>query len=211
MIKEIWNKLFKILVFCLISTLLYSCGFYTPTSIKRRFTYCYDGKDTGLDTLLNIDGFFYVKNELNSKLVPDKSNVGYFNPSYVFHNDGFVHDNAYLLLDMKRNKWENFTENFTGASFGRYLLCNDTIKFQYVDPPGGMAQGIAEVWFKIVDKDNIRPIYWGDPDSVSANAINKFLKEGYYRNDIFTFYPMKRKIDPKKTWIYNKKWFRCKK
>lgn len=191
-------------------SILSSCGIGTPLRTKRSFSYCYDGENTGLDTMLNLKGFFYIKNEVNINLIIDKSNVGNFQPAFKFYENGFVHRNPYILLDLNKSKFGARIDNFSGADFGRYILNGDTIKIQLVEPPGGQTQDIYEVWFKILDKNNIRPIYWGDPDLVSNETVNEYLKKGPFRNEIFAFYPMARKINPEKTWIINKRWFRCK-
>ena len=36
-----------------------SCGFFiVPKHVKQNFTYCYDGIDTGIDSLINIEGYY---------------------------------------------------------------------------------------------------------------------------------------------------------
>jgi hypothetical protein len=199
------------LIFFVCLFFLAGCGIGTPLRTKSSFSYCFDGENTGLDTMLKLNGFFYIKNEVNKNLIIDKSNVGNFHPNFKFYENGFVHDNPYILLDLNKSKFGSWIDNFSGADFGRYILNGDTIKTQLVEPPGGQIQEIYEVWFVFIDKYNIRPVYWGDPDLVSNATVNAYLKNGPYRNEIFTFYPMERKINPEKTWIYNKRWFKCNK
>lgn len=192
-------------------SILSGCGISTPLRTKRSFTYCFDGENTGLDSLIDINGFFYMKSDINQNLIIDKGNVGNFYPNFKFYENGFVHNNPYILLDLNKSKFGSWIDNYSGADFGRYILKGDTIKIQLVEPPGGQTQEIYEVGLVIIDKYNIRPIYWGDPDLVSNATVEEYLKKGYYRNKILTFYPMERKINPEKTWIYNKRWFKCKK
>lgn len=190
-------------------TILSGCGIGTPLRTKSSFSYCFDGENTGLDTMLKLNGFFYIKNEVNKNLIIDKSNVGNFQPAFKFYENGFVHRNPYILLDLNKSKFGSRIDNFSGADFGRYILNGDTIKIQLVEPPGGQTQDIYEVWFVIIDKYNMRPVYWGDPDLVSDKTVEEYIKKGPYRNETFTFYPMESKINPEKTWIYNKRWFKC--
>jgi hypothetical protein len=40
-------------------TLLVSCNsLWVPSNIKRNFTNCYDGENVGLDSIININGFY---------------------------------------------------------------------------------------------------------------------------------------------------------
>jgi hypothetical protein len=41
-----------------ISLIFSSCGFIAPREMKRNFKYCYDGKNTGIDSLINIHGYY---------------------------------------------------------------------------------------------------------------------------------------------------------
>lgn len=198
------NRCFYIITF--FTLVLVGCGIYTPNRIKRSFTYCFDGNKTGIESMLNIDGVYYIKNEKTEKVQLDITTSGYFQPCFVFYDRGFVHDNAFLIANKKRNY---FDERY-GARFGSYILCNDTIKLQYVSSPYAMMQGSAEVWFKIVDKEHIRILYWGEPGLGCQKTIDEYSKYGYYKGAIFEFYPYKNKINPEKAWLYQKRWFRCK-
>lgn len=194
-------------------TILSGCGIGTPLRTKSSFSYCFDGENTGLDSLINIDGFFYMKSKINENILLNESNIGYFYPSFVFYKKNFVHINPYydLVFSKPKSSLHNFFDTHTRAEFGSYILNGDTIKIQLVEPPGGQTQDIYEVWFVIIDKYNMRPVYWGDPDLVSDKTVEEYIKKGPYRNETFTFYPMESKINPEKTWIYNKRWFKCNK
>ncbi len=181
--------------------LMYGCTYMVPYETKWRFYYYYDNEYTGLDTLINLDGFYHVK-------VDDKSTIkraqDTLYPSYVFYKNGYVNLNTgyeYLL-----NKYDEFS-HFDGmwGDYGRYILVEDTIKLQYIMSPGGMSRGMAEIWFKIIDENTIRKIYQGRGDYAWKGEhpyTYTYLKRG-----TFVFAPLDTKIEPEKTWLMKRRWF----
>ena len=93
------------LIFFVCLFFLAGCGIHTPSRTRKSFSYCYDEKKTGLDTLLNMSGFFYMKNNANENLIINESNVGNFQPAFKFYENGFVHNNPYILLDLNKSKF----------------------------------------------------------------------------------------------------------
>ncbi len=50
-----------------------------PKYISERFTYCYDGKDTGIDSLLNTDGYYVIADSFKDIGYNSRKDTAYFN------------------------------------------------------------------------------------------------------------------------------------
>jgi hypothetical protein len=135
-----------------ICTICSSCSCHiTPQYVKDYFNYCYDGAYTGIDTLINIEG--------------------YYEPHLMFYKDGTC-INGFMGIwrktiqeqfeemvnaprEMKVFHWDN--------NWGCYVICGDTIKVRTVKRAGcgGMDAiwWLDEKWFKIIDKNTLEKIY----------------------------------------------------
>jgi hypothetical protein len=177
----------------------YSC--IVPSWITREFRYCFDGKKTGLDALINIKGYYApdtVIREANKIFAKDT-----LHPAYIFYDNGLVEGKARVSYYLEHEKLSFFAKR--GGSYGRYILHSDTIKLQYVTGPGGQSRGIAEIWFKIIDRNTLQRI------ETEKKTSRSYVELPYYAEQIFIFRPLEIKVKPEETWIYNKSWFRCKK
>ena len=184
----------------LVSIIFTSCSFTVPPRIKREFKYCFTGEKTGLDTLINIKGYYAPDTVIreSNKILPKDT----LSPAYIFYDNGFVEGNARTSYYLEHEKLSFFAKR--GGSYGRYVLHGDTIKLQYVTGPGGQSRDIAEIWFKIIDRNTIQRI------ETEKKASLSYVELPSYAERIFIFRPLEIKIKPEETWIYNKKWFRCK-
>ena len=152
------TTVFLIIIMCALTML--ACN-AIPKSIKNSFTYChYNGKYTGIDTLINIDGY-YEEMSINkwpcTKTLQNKSGyyidtVGYdINTAYLrfmFYDNGLIayniNDRYYddrkkehikkdissFLKDFFENSEAPGANYFYGNEWGSYIICGDTIKVQ---------------------------------------------------------------------------------
>lgn len=177
------------------------CTCIVPYRIKKDFKYCFDGERTGLDTLININGYYapdaiirssnYMRFNGKSTLVKDT-----LSPAYVFYDNGFVFGiggRDFFIENTKISLWGMLEP-------GGYVIHGDTIKLQYINAPCGQSRELVEIWFKIIDKNTLQRI-----DAGANNPLQSFAKR------IYVFRPLEINVQPEKSWIYNKKWFRCKK
>ena len=163
-------------------------------SEKMEFKYCFTAEKTGLDTLININGYYAPSpdNEIRQwkgRILPNDT----LKPAFVFYDNGFVFETT-CIDHLIENKKFSF---FWVADPGGYILHGDTIKLQTLDTPGGQSRELGEYWFKIIDRNTLKRIDKRDP-SVDPYVVR-----------IYNFRPLEIKIKPEDTWIYNKKWFRC--
>jgi len=193
-------KKYILLLICLF--FLIQC--YTiPKGVRKNFTYCFDSKEIGLDSLININGFYYLGEDYDSISTGE----------VLFYKNGFV--------SRKRGKyWKNQKFNITSnydsyGTFGLYKMSNDTIKIQMIHDPSTMAVYNFKRWYKIIDSNSIKLIYSGHDLNVTIEEIKNFkakiTSREYYkkRGTLFKFYPIEKKPDMNKQYILKRKWFWC--
>ncbi|MDR2906548.1 MAG: hypothetical protein LBU91_00975 [Bacteroidales bacterium] len=211
---------------------LSACAYYPriPKSVKKSFTYCYDNKYTGIDTLINTNGYYkemilIKKSPTIGGFLKDTS-IYYIDTSYnhfMFYNNGmFVYNihNAYyddrkktvikkdilsLMKIFSQNSEAPGANYFYGNNWGRYIICEDTIKVQQIHKGQSLNDSwhLSEKWYKIIDKNTI----------LCINLIN--LPTSFHPQSIkriqypIVFVPIPAKPKPNKSWILKEKWFWC--
>ncbi len=165
------------------------CGCYTSnhTTVKK-LTQCYDSKHTGIDSLINLDGYY-------------KLPFVYQEKDTVIHNILLFTDGLFLYnfdleyyQESKANAYGFY--NRGGVDWGVYKLTNDTIYVQTVESPGGMSWLQSEMMFRIID-------------SVTLERLQLDLNDNSMRYLPAKFVAYADIPDPNKSWIMNKKWFWC--
>jgi hypothetical protein len=132
--------------------------------IASKFTYYYTGEDTGIDSVLNVNGFFYDSLHVNYD-----SNIMFFKNGMVVENivDGKRLKNkedqniALLLNEICEFDDIEHLYDFYNVNWGSYKLCGDTIKIQMIKYHGGMVEGRYGyvMWYKILDRCTVQKIY----------------------------------------------------
>jgi hypothetical protein len=179
------KPLTQLIVICIL--VCSSCGYYiVPEHIKQNFTYCYDGMDTGIDTLINIEGYFVQDHIIR---------IFYKDGIYVIGGFRTIDDfNEFIKkIESNRKAMSNFHKWYT---WGRYIICGDTIKLQAVERP--VFGSTSSIWYsvkgkyKVLDRNTIIGIY---PSSKERIPPTKFV-------------PLTIKPDSN-CWLKEKKWFWC--
>jgi hypothetical protein len=184
-----------------------SCNYqFVYKHVKQNFTYCYDGVDTGLDTMLNIDGYY--------DFVPNDSPDSHFRT--MFYKDGTYvscynfHSSNHTSIENIHNHPEALYWFHKNNEWGRYTISGDTIKAQAIechiwDKPSNVY--FFEVWYKIIDTNTIVGIY--PPLSPIRYPVD--FKEKNYRRRFcvpakFTPVPERPSSD---CFLKKRKWFWC--
>lgn len=177
----------------LIILLIYSC--ITPKNAINKFTFCFSNEKTGLEKLIDLNGYYYL---INTKRKTKEE-------GYTFYNNGFSEyaSGEYWLDQTKASS--------KYGTFGIYQIKNDTIKIQYITSPRATPSGTYKVWFKILNHNSIKMIYTGNLKHVTKEALNEFKLNQFYinRGTIFKFHPLEKKPEIDQTYIINKNWFWC--
>lgn len=210
-----------------LSLIMSSCG-CGPTFLynwrPKPWLYPYEASYTGLDTLINIDGYYFVKNADSSRftrLVGDtmmEQNY-YINYSISFYDDGLCASQStrFWTYDSLRQRQildtlysnMNFTTKFNNdvykkinSSWGTYIVQNDTIKAHLIENLigcDGTRKNVITMIFIIKDDDELKMI--------SISNSNK--EYGYTKTlDVAAkFYPIRNKRPKEDSPYFKKGWF----
>jgi len=188
----------------ILSLVLVSCSFLRQnTQAVESFTYCFNDEYTGLDTLLNINGFYY--SVYNLSMDEKNKNIQIHDtiyPSFAFFKNGMYVSN--LCVDCL----QNIKIQSIGGEWGLYTLCGDTIKAQFIEPPSSMSFTKGEIWFKIIDKNTVQPLGTKYQTPMKSDDI-KQVRNNKQSIKLCKFTPLYALPDPNKSWIINEKWFWC--
>jgi hypothetical protein len=188
-----------------------------PKYISDRFTYCYDGKDTGIDSLLKTDGYYVIAESFKDMGYNNNKDTSYFNMMFYknglcvfnfFPSDGkHIIDNKYIPQYFKKiigDREGGFALGFYNCEqWGRYIVEGSIIKAQYIYRPiaGETTSiwGINEVWYKIINRNTIIEI--PSKSSTKATTNRKYLPA--------QFVPLAERPTPD-CWLMKEVWFKCK-
>jgi hypothetical protein len=212
----------KILILLLI--LLFCISFYAfagvPKRVREAFQFCYNGKDVGIDSLINTEGYYYIS-------YPHTSILKGGGESFIFYRNGLYKKNLPAKYDSIRQQYnislglQEIVENsskeeskwFYSGIWGSFVICNDTIKIQSMDKPIPLSSTFGrEEWFKIIDRNTLISIN-STPLSTDKSDWRNYEHYKLIRDEmakypaIFTSIPVKP--SPDEAWILKEKWFWC--
>lgn len=193
------KKVYVFIVFlCIVS-----CGPRKYVRNSFRYSqYCYNGTSTGLDSIINIEEYYsstvnYIQN-VGYPAIPKQSS---FQLNSLFSKDGlFIY---------------YYSPESQEGDFGRYILCGDTIKAKFIQPPGGAPQMSGNVWFKIINRNAIEQIFfnWGS-EKITGEDLRKYqVKRSKDSISPGKFVPFDSVLahpnTAKNNWLIKRKWFWC--
>ena len=182
----------KILIVGVIISIIYGCSICKE--ITDNFIYCYDGKRTGIDSILNIDGYYSMNHTMNQVFSynNDEKSIGI--GDCMFFKDGFF---IY-----------SFQPSSNDGLCGSYILRNDTIKAQFITNTKVEKCYIEEIWFQIIDKNRIKWLGSSAFFKMTENNV-KELKDKQYYPEPYKFIPLESFPNPDRLWIKRKNFFWC--
>jgi len=143
----------KILILLMLfSFALFNSCATVKSEVNGFFTNLFDGKKTGLDTLIYLNGYYHID---SGRII--------FNDYFIFFNDGSIAN----PVDMRKSKFNNKDTVKYILGWGHYYLINDTIKCQVIHPLGALYYSSTfctervmtyQVDFKIINKNQIKLI-----------------------------------------------------
>lgn len=174
-----------------------------PWGAKRDIDFCYRGSYTGIDTIINTDGYYYLRQDDSSRF------DGY---SFIFFKDGFFAYSPFSdpNITVKNNgEIMKIDKAINGYFVGTYKIDNDTIKAQFSNPPNAMSWTMTELWFEIVNNNTIRAI--NIPDNIIKKREQIRNTATYHREEKqdIVFIPLAKLPNPDDSWIKKRKWFWC--
>lgn len=176
-----------------------------PKHIKNAFTNCYTNTYTGLDTLINIEGYYN---------------------SMIFYDNGMVIGTIYYFRDSLGRKdysgMDKIIENphskdtkayYNSVDCGSYVICGDTIKVQMIcdyNPHYGWNSSY-EKWYKIVDRNTLNVLEYFSLTTKDGEreSSEKSYKSKHPSPVKVSFVPVRFKPTLEYFWILKEKWFWC--
>jgi hypothetical protein len=157
---------------------LNSCvNYYAAWQIKNS----YSKENTGLDTLININGFYYY--ECYPDINIDGHNFKDYNPDFcnprLFNING-----GFLTIGVRFHSLVDISELFDSRqpkANGHYIITNDTIIARDVFEYQLTCYDLYESYFKIIDKNTIQLVK-------AITYIDKKRSVNYY-DRIYKFQP----------------------
>ena len=191
---------FKMIYILSLLMILNSC--VVSRYIKKNFIGCYDGTPTGIDTLLDLSGYFLKSPNFSDKNGSCLSGCQFL----VFYNDGMVFRGEWTSLFgncntfIQRHFYKAYPDRLNGVEWGLYKLTNNIIKVQFVEPGSPGSQGYSSiVRYKVIDRHTIQEVIGFDLEGRPSNIEVV---------DIYRFVPID-KLPPSDCWLKSKKWFWC--
>jgi hypothetical protein len=212
----------KYLIPLLFITIIITSCLKVPRYIKQRFTYCYDGGNTNIDKLINIDGY-YSMGIVSSYKVTTRENgelqtinaIDTLYLNFMFWSDGIFLNNfgsySNTAAEYLNRVVENSEKSFYKRHYwGRYVINNDTIKAQYIDNPFPniiTTRSAYEVWYKVISRNELKYLGSNPLFRTSEEQYTKSEKARTYLPAIFNPVSVKPGSD---CWLKKKNWFSCK-
>jgi hypothetical protein len=199
-----------------------SCG--VPHWLKNDLTLCYYGKNTGIESLININGYYhysktYVEKRRNTTAGEwrwEKDSTTY---DLIFFSDGSLivcfgdpdrdRNNIPLYFQelVEKEKLNNKRYSLNATFNGKYQIFGDTIKAQYINRPGLTNTWYGfETMYKIIDRNKLKIIYKKHLTRDKNDRIDILSLTKY---DYIRFCPVSV-IPNAKVWLTNRRWFWCK-
>jgi len=198
-----------------------SCG---DLYIYQRRLPCYTGLNDGLDTLVQLNGFYRQREIRNmqgvyryndsGKLVEMGMDTSYSH--FMFFDDGmfisgfsYYHDRAdSMAAYLTRQALHNRPIAFSTGSHGVYTVHGDTIKVRYIYQGGMWLWGGGETWYRIVNRTTLVKFY-SKLLHVSREDRNKEQYQPEFSEaEPAYFIPLPDK--PKSlSWLKDEAWFMC--
>ena len=175
-------------------------------NVKNAFTHCYKGIYTGLDTLINLEGY-------------------YSSPSLIFYDNGLVirpiakdavqlNRNDFSLLQEVAESQETKFSKYHMYNFidcGSYRICGDTIKVQMIHKSYSINDYWRgrESWYKIIDRNTL--LFISDYVLTTNQKEKDFQEKSYpfIGGTKRTFVSVPALPSPDYFWILKEKWFWC--
>lgn len=185
------NKKYFIKIIFALSLLVIMNSCVVPRHIRNTFIGCYDGMQTGIDTLLDLSGCFWSGPNVPFIDRFSTTTCGFL----VFYNDGMVIAGGFSKITP--DDWKSYIQSeFNDLSvidgdWGLYEWKDSIIRMQLISYPNPPAQYNSYiVRYKVIDR----------------HTIQKILFDEVIRT--YRFMPMEQ-LPSSDCWLKSQKWFWC--
>ncbi|MFR9166467.1 MAG: hypothetical protein ACLVKO_09730 [Dysgonomonas sp.] len=167
-----------------------SCILIASYTNPSGFTYKYDGRYTGIDTLINVDGYY----QSDSIIKVESTGISY-TYKFMFYRDGLC---CMTISDAVKS----FQTGEYPVRWGTYILAKGIIKTQIIADDFGTGKRLVCYYnFKIINGNQIKMISSGT--SLKKEMISSNMRS---ENLICLFHPLESRIDSTNHFL-KRKWF----
>lgn len=211
-----------IMIIVFISSCVSTWNLMIPNDLKSSIKYCYNGELTGLDSIINIHGYYsmtfpFDKWEIKEeRYIKDTGTV-----NFIFYPNGLflyqVHNYGEKMCDylnrIAYGKNQKETKNFYRYFWwGNYLVAQDTIKTYNYNPPGTMSWAGSEIWY-LINGDKTLSVIYASPIRPETKEETEMYrdkrKENMMKMSKAKFHYIDSLPNPDYSWIVSAKWFKC--
>ena len=197
----------KILIILLFSLITQSCS-SVPKEIKQKFGICYIGRDTDIESYIDINGYYSSSGQSGMVFFED----GMFAAQIYINPEIHASDTCVNFIYATTWVYKNKTGNSSGYFKGMYWIEGDTIKIRYLGQTGGRFTPwiFSEVWYKIIDRQTLKIIYEKpllDMDARYVQTIEEWQRER--KRSLVRFHCADSIPDSDYSWLKEEKWFWC--
>jgi hypothetical protein len=190
---------FKI-IFCLcLLTVVSSC--IVPRHIKKTYIGCYDGTPTGIDSILDLSGY-YLASSFDESFATRCRFLVFYDDGMVFRGGDWITEsydcNVHIQSEFHHAKTDS-KFGWRANEWGLYELKDNTIKVEFVhhpSPPERYASYIVR--YIVIDRHTIEEVFSFENDAFYSDSTLK----------TYHFMPVEN-LPSSKCWLKSKKWFWC--
>ena len=198
----------KILIILLLPLIVVaqSCA-SVPKEIKQKFGICYTGKETDIESHIDINGY-YTSGGQDCMIFFKDGIVA----TFIFENrEIHTSDTCINLLHAITRMYKNKPHISFGYLQGMYWIEGDTIKIRFLGQTGGSLTPwfFHESWCKIVDRQTLKYIYLKpllDMDADTVQTVEEW--QSNTKRSLVRFH-CADSIPSSDCWLKEEKWFWC--
>jgi hypothetical protein len=198
----------------------FSCSFSVPNKLRQELN-CYNGNYTGLDTLINVHGYYTkmtIRDQRGGYGMKDgkyqQLGIDTSYSSIVFFNDGIFIGNIGspgLSISEYLNQTARNGETISAYVNGTYTIVGDTIKVKSLDNKSAMDIWHGEeVWYKILDENTIVDFYLRMLNLSWSDKNKEAYKPRLYNNANPSKFVYVDNMPESSSWLKKEEWFYCK-
>jgi len=192
-----------------------------PSYIKKNFSNCYGGDRTGLDTIINIQGFYRQLKEYDKwgEYAVYEHRIDTFEIYFFLSADGMFFYNIIFNGKYRRNR--NMKFPYPSYGKGCYVINRDTIIAQCISKFTQTNFVAWEYKYKIIDKNTLlfvssKALHRTNPipaivlerQEQKEREFEKVFGRKRVNSDTARFVPLEE-IPPSDCWLKKKRWFWC--
>jgi hypothetical protein len=186
-----------LLLSCLIFSACTTCLVKSicPRDVRKSIKYCYNSKPTGLDTIIQIHGYYKMTFRFDRHNLPDSTQT-----CLIFYQDGlFLECQDFHLYSHLVNNDTVRKMDIVQPYWGNYIVDHDTIKTFYFSQPCETAWSGYEAYYRIIHDKTLTLIFSSELTTRTSDLkyYEEMQKNRIKNTSSARYYKVDRLPDPK--------------